>query len=112
VVREAFYRLPVRAAAWFVVGGQHVVRSDDWLSIGARRRDVSSAFTRDLFVETCTEWLLHGCPPIRELNPAAKVTDYDGNDVDVAATLQMADRRRDGARAVPAVPARVSSQNH
>ncbi len=89
VVLEAFYRLPVRAAAWFVVGGRHVVRSDDWLGIGESRRDVTNAFTRELFVETCTEWLLHGCPATSELIPPATVTDYDGNDVlDVPAAVQ------------------------
>jgi hypothetical protein len=89
VALEAFYRLPVRAASWLLVGGQHVVRSDDWLGIGERRREVMLAFTRQLFVDVCTEWLLTGCPAAGELRLAVQVTDYDGNDVqDAAAAVQ------------------------
>lgn len=89
VAREAFYRLPVRAARWFLVGGHPVVRSDDWLGIGERRRDVTHAFTRDLFVDTCTQWLLSGCPSIADFELPATVQDYDGNEVaDVLAAVQ------------------------
>ena len=57
VVLEAFYRLPVRAAGWLLVRGKNIVRSDDWLGEGQRRRDVAVALSRKLFVDTCTDWL-------------------------------------------------------
>jgi hypothetical protein len=82
VALEAFYRLPVRAAEWLLVRGQHVVRSDDWLGPGTRRRDVTGALTRKLFVDTCTEWLLNGFSSVSELQLPAKVQDYDGKEVD------------------------------
>jgi len=88
IALEAFYRLPVRAAAWFSVAGQSVVRSDDWLGIGERRRNVESAFKRELFVETCTDWLLCGCPAPDAFRLPRVVTDYDGNEADVALTVQ------------------------
>jgi len=82
IVLEAFYRLPVRAADWLVVRGKHVVRSDDWLGEGRRRRDVESALTRQFFVETGTDWLLCGFAPIDTLRLPEKVSDYYGKEMD------------------------------
>ena len=89
IALEAFFRLPVRAASWFRVSDRHVVRSDDWLGAGERRRDVQNAFSRQLFVDTCTEWLLNGCPSMTAFPLPATVTDYDGNEVaDVSSAIQ------------------------
>jgi hypothetical protein len=88
VVLEAFYRLPVRAAAWLVVRGKNVVRSDDWLGEGQRRRDVAVALSRQLFVDTCTDWLLYGCSSIDDLRLPEKVRDYNGDEMDAKEAAQ------------------------
>jgi hypothetical protein len=88
IVLEAFYRLPVRAAGWLVVGGKHVVRSDDWLGEGQRRRDVALALTRELFVDTCTNWLLYGFSSIDELRLPPTVRDYEGREMDAREAAQ------------------------
>jgi hypothetical protein len=82
VVVEAFYRLPVRAASWLLVRGKNVIRSDDWLGEGRRRGDVARALRRQLFVDTCTDWLLYGLSSIDDLGLPAKVTDYRGEERD------------------------------
>ena len=85
---EAFYRLPVRAAGWLVVRGKNVVRSDDWLGEGQRRRDVAIALSEKLFVDTCTDWLLYGCSSIDELGLPEKVRDYNGEEMDAKDAAQ------------------------
>jgi hypothetical protein len=88
VVLEAFYRLPVRAADWLLVRGKNVVRSDDWLGEGRRRRDVAIALSRKLFVDTCTDWLLYGFSSIDELGLPEKVHNYKGEEVDAKDAAQ------------------------
>jgi T6SS, Phospholipase effector Tle1-like, catalytic domain len=88
IALEAFYRVPVRAASWFLVGGKHVVRSDDWLGVGQRRRDVTGALKRDLFVATCADWLLNRCTSIDDLQLPATVLDYDENPVEPRVAIQ------------------------
>src|SRR6185295_11029566 len=88
VVLEAFYRLPVRAAGWLLVRGKNVVRSDDWLGEGQRRRDVAVALSRQLFVDTCTDWLLNGLSSIDQLGLPAKVRDYQGEEMDAKDAAQ------------------------
>lgn len=88
VVLEAFYRLPVRAAGWLLVRGKNVVRSDDWLGEGQRRREVAVALSRKLFVDTCTDWLLYGLSSIDELDLPAKVPDYNGDEMDAKDAAQ------------------------
>lgn len=61
VAQEAFYQVPVRASDWLSVDGQPVVRSDDWIGLGASRREVRDGYPRDVFVEITTWWLLNGC---------------------------------------------------
>jgi hypothetical protein len=88
IALEAFYRVPVRAASWFVVGGKPVIRSDDWLGVGQRRREVTRALTRQLFVDTCTDWLLNGCVTIDDLDLPAQVSDYYGDSLDPREAVQ------------------------
>ncbi len=75
VAREAFHHVPVRAS-WLIVGGQPVVRSDDWIGQGASRREVRVAYSRDVFVKIATEWLLQGCCAADTLTVPEVLTTY------------------------------------
>lgn len=88
VVLEAFYRLPVRAAGWLVVRGQNVVRSDDWLGVGQRRRAVDLALSRELFVDICSNWLLQGLSSVDDLDLPARIQDYRGKEIDPKVAAQ------------------------
>jgi len=90
VVLEAFYRLPVRAADWLLVRGNNVVRSDHWLGEGRRRRhvDPNLALSKELFVDTCTDWLLYGLSSIDELVLPATVHNFNGGQVDAKNAAQ------------------------
>jgi hypothetical protein len=88
VAREAFYHVPVRAAEWLSINGLPVVRSDDWLAIGVRRRDLTDAKSRETFILVATEWLLYGrCAP-DALRLPATFKDYDGIDIAALPTAQ------------------------
>ena len=88
VALEAFYQVPVRAGAWLTLNRIPVVRSDDWLGAGARRKDVTDAKRVDVFVQIATEWLLRGCCPPTELGLPKTVLSYDGREVDAVETAQ------------------------
>ena len=76
IAEAAFYHVPIRAAEWFTVRGETVVRSDDWLGPGQRRADVLTSTTRTVFVLVATEWLLSGRRAAAELGLPATVDDY------------------------------------
>jgi hypothetical protein len=88
VVLEAFYRVPVRAEDWLRVRGKNVVRSDDWVGEGKRRREVAMPLSRTLFVDTCTDWLLLGLASVDELRLPATVDDYNGTAMDAKEAAQ------------------------
>jgi hypothetical protein len=81
IVLEAFYRLPVRAESWFQVNGKSVIRSDDWFGIGDRRRNVTQAISRQVFVDVCSDWLFAGCPDIATFTLPPEIEDYNGNKI-------------------------------
>ena len=88
VALDAFYHVPVRAADWLTVKDAltakdvTVVRSDDWLARGQRRKDLPGAKTRETFIHVATEWLLSGRRPVPELDLPATFLDFDGTPVD------------------------------
>lgn len=81
VANEAFHHIPIRAADWLKVGGVCVVRGDDWLALGQRRKDLTPAKTKAMFVEVATESLMSGRRPASELKLPPSFQDYDGTDV-------------------------------
>jgi len=81
VATEAFHHIPVRAADCLNVGGLCVVRGDDWLALGQRRKDLMNAKTKKTFVDVATAWLLSDRCPAAELTLPATFQDYDGADV-------------------------------
>jgi uncharacterized protein (DUF2235 family) len=88
VAIQAFFHIPIRAAPWLTVtdplttNDLTVVRSDDWVALGQRRRDLPGAKTRDTFVHVATEWLLSGRRPVSELTLPATFPDVDGTPVE------------------------------
>jgi hypothetical protein len=94
VATEAFFHIPVRAAQWLTVKDPvtltdvTVVRSDDWVALGQRRRDLPGAKTRETFVLVATEWLLSGRRPVEELTLPATLNDFDGTPVEASITAK------------------------
>jgi hypothetical protein len=79
---EAFHHVPVRASDWLMINDQPVIRSDDWISQGRSRHDVTDAYTREDFVRIAADWLLNGCCAADALSLPPRFLTYNGNEVD------------------------------
>jgi hypothetical protein len=81
VAAEAFMNIPVRACEWFQVGGECVVRSDDWLAAGQRRDELRDSISLNSFVAVAAIWLLAGKPDVVSDLVKEPLTDAYGRDV-------------------------------
>ena len=88
IALEAFYQVPVRASEWLTVKGRPIIRSDDWVSEGRSRNEVTDAHTRQVFVLIATEWLLNGGCAVEALPLPARISTYNNNDADPRDTAQ------------------------
>ena len=92
VATEAFHHIPVRAADWFTVRGVRVVRSDDWLAPGDRRRSLTDDISLASFTSVAAEWLLQGRPAPHAIVVAQPLVNAAGAPVEpLSATAWIVD---------------------